>query len=201
MRLQLWLAVYAALLLGAIAFLGLSHEPFQVAAQTTRSGTAVVFFPERTGPRIEVVHRRPVWGMGDTSGDMKIFRGETPQKMKTVPIYGPFGYAVPPVPPGATRQFRMYGVYSDGVTHGPGPVIRFSILTWPAWEEQAKFVDFQFPNTWGGLSGEHRDAYSNAVANPKDGMHAYMYTFIPQEGRGWKAVKWQYAEIQTLDVY
>lgn len=145
-----------------------------------------------------IVNRRPLFGIGNRQATNP-FTGKTPIKLFNSITYGPFGYNVPPVIPGATRKFRMYAVYSDGVTGGAGPIVRVSIFN-SAWQEQGLFVDFQFPLTWGGLE-ESRDAFSNIVDDPKNGMHAMLYTFFPNNSIGNLSVRWQYIELQTLDVF
>jgi len=154
--------------------------------------------------KIQVVHRRPIWGIGAAFVNQLFtfdVKGIDDKKPMGDTIYRPFAYAVPPVAAGATRKFRMYAVYSDNISEGPGPVISISILKLPNWTEQGKYVHFQFPGTWGAPSqNHHRDAYSVIVNEPSDKMHANMYTYIP-EGTTGSNVKWQYVELQTLDVY
>ena len=149
---------------------------------------------------INIVNRRPLFGIG-TKIVAQPFTGTTPKKLFEAITYGPFGYNVPPVAPGATRKFRMYGVYTDGIT-GPqdtGPIVRVSIFN-DSSQEQGKFVDFKFPLTWGGME-EMRDAFSNSVDDPKDDKHSMLYTFIQEGCTGNLAVRWQYIELQTLDIY
>jgi hypothetical protein len=148
--------------------------------------------------KIEIVNRRPLFGVGVKTKPGP-FWGNNAQPLVDYITYGPFGYNVPAVAPGAVRKFRMYGVYSDGMTGGAGPVVRVSILN-RNWTEYGKFVDFQFPLTWGGLE-ETRDAFSNVVNDPEDGMHGILYTFVPAGSTGNNAVRWQYVELQTLDIY
>ena len=147
---------------------------------------------------INIVNRRPLFGVG-VKTKPGVFWGNNAQPLVDHITYGPFGYNVPPVAAGAVRKFRMYGVYTDGMTGGAGPVVRVSILN-GNWVEYGKFVDFQFPLTWGGLE-ETRDAFSNVVNDPADGMHGILYTFVPAGSTGNNAVRWQYVELQTLDIY
>jgi hypothetical protein len=147
---------------------------------------------------INIVNRRPLFGVG-VKTKPGAFYGNNAQPLVDHITYGPFGYNVPPVAAGAVRKFRMYGVYTDGMTGGAGPVVRVSILN-GNWVEHGKFVDFQFPLTWGGLE-ETRDAFSNVVNDPADGMHGILYTFVPAGSTGNNAVRWQYVELQTLDIY
>ena len=147
---------------------------------------------------INIVNRRPLFGVG-TKTSSRPYYGTNPQQLYGALTYGPFGYNVPAVAAGATRKFRMYAVYTDGLTGGKGPVVRMSILN-ANWQEFGKFVDFQFPITWGGLE-EARDAFSTIVDDPQNAMHAVAYTFCAPGSTGNVAVRWQYIELQTLDIF
>jgi hypothetical protein len=117
-------------------------------------------------------------------------------------VYNPFAYAVPAPAPGTTRKFRVYSVYSDNLTGGEGPVVRLSVLD-GQWSEKSNFVDFSLPLSWGGTTGETRDALSNMVDPPSSPMHCYLYSFLPAASTSntGPSVLWQYIELQALDVY
>ena len=147
---------------------------------------------------IHVVNRRPLFGIG---GPPMVVTGSTPVKMLPNVVYNPFAYAVPAPVPGALRKFRLYCVYSDGVTGGDGPVVRLSVLDGD-WAENNTNVDFSLPLSWGGTGGETRDALSNMVDAPSRPMHSFLYSFVPATATGSNpSVRWNYIELQALDVY
>jgi hypothetical protein len=160
-------------------------------------------YPSAT-PLINVVNRRPIIGVGSRVLPNTV--GGTPENPQQLfpndnYYYNPFGYNVPAPAPGATRKWRMYGVYSDGMTGGSGPVLQFNIGTESNWPTVSQIVKFQFPLTWGGVEGQTRDAYSNTIDDPVNKMHSMLFSYIPDEATGGKQVLWTYAELQALDVY
>lgn len=158
-------------------------------------------FPSST-QYINIVNRRPIIGVGSRMVPAPVSGTETqPQLLFNEWTYNPFGYNVPPPAPGATRRWRIYGVYSDTLTGGPGPVLQFNIGAGDNWSRVVETVKFIFPITWGGVSGETRDAYSDIVKDPQNKMHSLLYSYIPTDATGTKSVRWTYAELQALDVY
>jgi len=159
-----------------------------------------------TTPLINVVNRRPIIGVGSRVLPNPVGgTSEKPQLLFPNYYYNPFGYNVPAPAPGATRKWRIYAVYSDGIT-GPnppslGPVLQFNIGSGDDWAKVSQRVTFQFPLTWGGVGGETRDAYSNTVDDPVNKMHSMLLSYIPNGATGVKEVLWTYAELQALDVY
>ena len=162
-------------------------------------------YPSAT-PLVNVVNRRPIIGVGSRVLPNPVSgTPEKPQLLFPNWYYNPFAYNVPAPAPGATRKWRMYGVYSDGITGpippGLGPVLQFNVGTDGDWGKVSQNVTFQFPLTWGGVGGETRDAYSNIVDDPVNKMHSMLLSYIPDGATGGKEVLWTYAELQALDVY
>ncbi|PYE61960.1 hypothetical protein DFP93_106154, partial [Aneurinibacillus soli] len=56
------------------------------------------------------VHRRAIFGF---AGQQAITVSRNGGWVPAGNVYGPFGYAVPPVQPGAKRKWRLYAVYCD----------------------------------------------------------------------------------------
>lgn len=146
-------------------------------------------------PVVQVVHRRPIFGVGNMVNDVVFQKSKGAQRMYPQHVYSPFGYGVPAVQPGAKRRFRLYAVYTDTITSGEGPSVELRL----GWEEDKGKVVFKFPLTWGGAA-ESRDAYSNEI-DDSDAIkhHARLYTWVA----GNNEVYWrfQYIEVQTLDVW
>jgi hypothetical protein len=118
-------------------------------------------------------------------------------------VYGPFGYNVPAPAPGSVRKWRMYAVYSDNATEGSGPVLRLQIRSGEDWGKTINDnMNFQFQLTWGGLSGETRDSFSNELDDPKEKMHCMLYSYFNTNVKPVGAqVLWTHVELQALDIY
>ena len=95
-------------------------------------------------------------------------------------------------------MFRIYAVYSDGITNvgGNGPVVRIHM-----WDPEIG-VDFQLDRTWGGLA-ESRDGTSEWIdvyaLHPNWG-HSVLETYVENKVADW-AWKFDYIEIQAADIY
>lgn len=151
----------------------------------------------------QIVNRRPVitQPISNTGG------------YSTISLYGPFGYNVPPVQPGAERRFRLYAVYSDNInsTSGQGnpslvsfllsgySYTSFGFYGWHSWSIPLGNYNFYLPLTWGDANTP-RDALSNEIVGPLSTAHATMY-FGAFDDDSNRTVKIYYMEIQTLDVF
>ena len=107
-----------------------------------------------------LVHERLLYG----------YPGQTPIQVKETEklitnVYNPFGYAMPP--PSAnrknmTRMYRLYVVYSDGMT--TEGELKIHICN-GSWGKCDKKLTFTANRTWGdtsaGPEGWHRDMYTN----------------------------------------
>jgi len=143
--------------------------------------------------RKEVVHRRPIFGIGKLPQNDKVF-SQNAGKTRLIPhyVYGPFGYGVPPVQAGATRKFRIYAVWNDNFRSGVGPSLEFRM----GWSENEGVVTFNLPITWGDISST-RDGFSNEADGK--GHHSQVYTF--SNGESYGSWMFHYIEIQTLDIW
>ena len=153
---------------------------------------------------INIVNRRTLVGAGITSITKPV--GGTPTNMTSILpslVYNPFGYNVPDPATGCVRKWRMYAVYSDNATAGSGPVLRLQIRNIEDWSKTINDnMNFQFPLTWGGISGETRDSYSNILDDPQQKYHSVLYSYfntnvVPANAQ----VLWTHVELQALDIY
>lgn len=159
-------------------------------------------------PYYNIVNRRPIIGLSGRPSVTIERKSDTGTPSNPIKVfdqfyYNIFGYNVPPPAPGATRKWRMYAVYSDTLTGGDGPVLQFNVGT-PGgdWYAVTERVAFKFPITWGEVSGENRDAFSDIVDDPTNKQHSILVSYIPNNSTGGsKIVNWIYAELQALDLY
>ena len=140
----------------------------------------------------QVVHRRPIYGVGTLSavtGD--VYRNDSTTLCTP---YGPFAYACPGVQPGAERRFRIYAVYSDGSQNQGEPQLFFRPN-----DSATNQVVFTLQSTWGGTGGAQRDWYSNEIIGTPWGDHAN----VRASGTGSVnyAMRFHYIELQALDVF
>jgi hypothetical protein len=135
--------------------------------------------------RQQMVNRRVIFGY---AGDTGLDYSNTWATVRPV-VYGPFCYAVPSVQSGATRKYRVYAIYSDGLTTGNNQV----------WFDLDDGTDYYFnlPLTWGGVGSNNRDAYSDWYTGQPGCSHGVVkiQTTVAGSGKLW------YMELQTWDFF
>lgn len=153
----------------------------------------------------QVVHRRPVYITSTTN----------PNYVYSYLQYGPFGYGVPAVQPGAQRRYRIYMVYNDNITRDfeTDIVVIFTILGGSytgRWGSNSQYnyghYRFNLPRTWGdpqGAPSTFRDAYSNEYVGQPSTAHMYVEIASYYGGYGpyYDLRRTLYMEIQALDVF
>jgi hypothetical protein len=136
--------------------------------------------------RQQMVHRRIMYGFG---GDTP--KGYTNAWTYLRHVYGPFGYAIPAVQPGATRQYRIYAIYTDGMTTSGDNQIRFNM-------DNGQDVVFIVNRTWGTSGASRsRDWYSNWTTQASGG-HGFIEIQTTVSGTAGTLF---YLELQAWDFY
>ena len=150
----------------------------------------------RQSGEIKVVHRRPLF-IRNISGGQVYNLTSTPLTINSM-IYGVYVYAVDQVPvaSGAVRYFRVYAVYSDGITNGYNWYIRIVSNV-----NNSLYNDYALGPTYGGVSGETRDYYSNYSVNNINASHGFMQIWVPSGAAGGGTINISFIELQALDVY
>jgi len=122
-------------------------------------------------------------------------------------LYGPYGYGVPSVQPGAERRTRIYAIWSDNIisrSDFPGytpdkPTISI-ILNDDSFPNGTTY-DYILGPTWGDVSTS-RDGYSNEIVGSPAGLHATMSWHLNSTYSLYSRVALLlYAELQFLDVF
>ena len=128
-----------------------------------------------------LVHERIIWG---TAGQAPKSYGTTDTLL--CQVYNPFGYAVPTKNSNTTRKYRLYAIYSDGMTTSGEHTITFNIGNWGS---SSKKVSFKLPRTWGTTSASqttwNRDSYSSNWITESDvagGHHSKVYIRVNAAG-------------------
>jgi hypothetical protein len=147
----------------------------------------------RVSGTVNVVHRRPIYNPGSQNFTLST----TPQNILNI-IYGPYAYAANqiPVAGGATRNFRIYGVYSDNITSGHNWYIRIENI-----DNTSNFTDYEMNSTYGGTTIESRDWYTSYNTSSFTN-HGIIRTYVASgSSPANPVVSIKYLELQTLDVY
>lgn len=148
----------------------------------------------------EIVHRKPIWGVGSCVGAKTISTTTTADLVTTLRsnFYGPFQYGNPAVATGATRKYRIYGVWGDNAQLGYWK-IRLNFIGGGV----AEFTNM--PITWGDPLVS-RDGYSDEISIT-DFNHAVISIVTNTVGKlnGGGNMNWtlniEYLEIQSIDQY
>jgi hypothetical protein len=143
-----------------------------------------------------LVHERIIWG---TAGHAPKSYGTTDTLL--CHVYNPFGYAVPTKNTNTTRKYRLYAIYSDGMTTSGEHTITFNIGSWGS---SSKKVSFKLPRTWGTTSASqttwNRDSYSSNWITESDvngGHHGKVYVRV--NGSGTQTGVLRYLVLQSWD--
>lgn len=137
----------------------------------------------------QLVNRRPIWG---SAGDNYLDFGGTWVQVGNT-HYGLLdGYAIPTVQSGATRQFRLYAVWSDNITDTSKNVVIWLDSNNGETYDSILFMGY----TWGGV-GDRRDGYSVFQNSPSGGGHYIVRIIINAAYSG----RLYYLELQTFDVF
>jgi len=138
--------------------------------------------------RTQIVHRRVIFGL---AGDNPLNYTDSWTYIRY--LYGPFGYAIPAVQPGATRQYRLYAIYTDNISTNDRTEIRFSMVN--AGEPD---VVFTLGRTWGSLLiDRNRDGFSSTTTEAPAG-HGFIEIKTTAAGTGGILF---YLELQSLDIF
>ena len=100
--------------------------------------------------RQQMVHRRIIYGY---AGDA-VLGYSTKWKPVRSTIYGPFGYAVPAIQPGAVRKYRLYAIYSDTMSTAGEHRVQFVLA-------DKSVVPFKLGRTFGQGNPYNRDGFSD----------------------------------------
>jgi hypothetical protein len=141
------------------------------------------------GEGVKVVNRRIIHGF---AGDSPVQYGNSWVTVKR--LYGIFSYNALTVQQGATRYWRLYGIYSDDATTESAQTQIWFDMDWgDGWDKY-----FELPLTWGIINEGYRDAFSTTTQqfNPF-GSHGYFKIRMKGANTG----KLYFLAIEALDIF
>ena len=141
------------------------------------------------GEGVKVVNRRVIHGF---AGNSPVEYGNSWVTVRY--LYGPFSYNAGIVQTGATRYWRLYGIYSDNATTESAQTQIWFDMDWgDSWDKY-----FELPLTWGDINNGFRDAFSTTTQQFSPfGSHG----FLKIRMKGANTGKLYYLVIEALDIF